>query len=256
IGTMSASLSTTGISLSRNSTTDQGAKTRAAIYAFLGTPGRIGMTTRSWCKKLVVLVCGAVAAIIDVQLANWNKQELTTIRGNILATLQVLAWSDVGLIFSRLEFRVFNMVILSLAVCVLVVAAVVCCISYNSRRRWSVFRYVGIVPLGIQYWRRNRTRVNESNVDQPSGAELVDAKATRKRRSFRNTLALLWRQEPSRDNSRIYYIYSNPLPVGRPEDEPSTSQTPTTHTPLTLQDYANDPKSGIVLDPPTFYMQL
>ncbi|XP_036420962.1 uncharacterized protein si:dkey-246e1.3 [Colossoma macropomum] len=137
------------------------------------------------------------------------------------------------------EFRVFNMVILSLAVCVLTVTAVICCVSYYSHRRWC-----------------KRAGGNESTVGRDSGAELVDVKVTRKRRSFRNPLALLRRQESSRDNSRIYYIYSNPLPVGHPEDEPSTPETPETHTPLTLQDYAKDPASGIVLDPPTFYMQL
>ncbi|XP_037390248.1 uncharacterized protein si:dkey-246e1.3 isoform X1 [Pygocentrus nattereri] len=138
------------------------------------------------------------------------------------------------------EFRVFNMVILSLAVCVLTITAVICCVSYYSRRRW---------------WCK-RTGANECTGGGDSGAELVDMKVTKKRRSFRNPLALLRRQESTRVNSRIYYIYSNPLPVGHPEDEPSTPETPDTLTPLTLRDCAKDPESGIVLDPPIFYMQL
>ncbi|KAG9261312.1 uncharacterized protein si:dkey-246e1.3 [Astyanax mexicanus] len=129
------------------------------------------------------------------------------------------------------EFRVFNMVILSLAVFIVTVTAVLCCVSFHSRR-------------------------SASAVCRAEEAEPVDAQVRRKRRGFRNPLALFQRQEPTRDNSHIYYIYSNPLPVGHQEDHPSTPQAPATHTPPTLQDYANDPESGLILDPPTFYMQL
>lgn len=64
----------------------------------------------------------------------------------------------------------------------------------------------------------------------------------------------------AKDNSKIYYIYSNPLPVGLKEDEEERSKTreepATLSLPLSIQEYATDPRSGIVLDPPVFYMQL
>ncbi|KAL0159855.1 hypothetical protein M9458_043580, partial [Cirrhinus mrigala] len=62
-------------------------------------------------------------------------------------------------------------------------------------------------------------------------------------------------QEGPEDNSRIHYIYTNPLPVGHEEDS-TPPHTVSVHAPLTMQDYANDPKSGIILAPPVFYMQL
>ncbi|XP_068448586.1 uncharacterized protein si:dkey-246e1.3 isoform X2 [Clinocottus analis] len=70
--------------------------------------------------------------------------------------------------------------------------------------------------------------------------------------------------EAAKDNSRIYYIYSNPLPVGLKEEEEEWArkaprgpdgQTAVT-LPLSFQEYANDPNSGVTLDPPIFYMQL
>ncbi|XP_040927376.1 uncharacterized protein si:dkey-246e1.3 isoform X4 [Betta splendens] len=72
------------------------------------------------------------------------------------------------------------------------------------------------------------------------------------------------KQEAAKDNSRIYYIYSNPLPVGLKEEEEqrrqkaaqdSEEQAALSLTP-SLQEYARDPNSGVTLDPPVFYMQL
>lgn len=80
--------------------------------------------------------------------------------------------------------------------------------------------------------------------------EPVGVTCVKNTHSFRNPLALFRRQEGPKDNSRIHYIYTNPLPVGHEEDRIPP------HTPLTLQDYARDPKSGITLVPPIFYMQL
>ncbi|XP_037328898.2 uncharacterized protein si:dkey-246e1.3 isoform X2 [Pungitius pungitius] len=74
--------------------------------------------------------------------------------------------------------------------------------------------------------------------------------------------------EAARDNSRIYYIYSNPLPVGLKEEEEEEEEwaaearhapderTAATPPPLSFQEYANDPNSGVTLDLPIFYMQL
>ncbi|KAJ0050622.1 hypothetical protein NL108_004955, partial [Boleophthalmus pectinirostris] len=69
------------------------------------------------------------------------------------------------------------------------------------------------------------------------------------------------RSERAKDNSRIYYIYSNPLPIGLKEDEEKEVEAkvnwdPEEKTSPTFEEYARDPKSGVVLDPPIFYMQL
>ncbi|XP_059192244.1 uncharacterized protein si:dkey-246e1.3 isoform X2 [Centropristis striata] len=106
------------------------------------------------------------------------------------------------------EFKVFNIVIIALALCILTITGLYC--------------------ITVCY---NRTR----------------------------------KPEATKDNSRIYYIYSNPLPVGLKEEEEEEWRTkalqePKEQTvltlPLSFQEYANDPKSGVVLDPPIFYMQL
>ncbi|KAL6110329.1 uncharacterized protein ACO6RY_19432 [Pungitius sinensis] len=106
------------------------------------------------------------------------------------------------------EFKVFNIVIIALALCILTVTGLYC--------------------VTVCY---NRTR----------------------------------RPEAARDNSRIYYIYSNPLPVGLKEEEEEewaaeARRAPDEQTaatlPLSFQEYANDPNSGVTLDPPIFYMQL
>lgn len=90
-------------------------------------------------------------------------------------------------------------------------------------------------------------------------------KAVKRSTSFINPLAFFRKPEAAKDNSRIYYIYSNPLPVGLKEEEeeggtktpqgPAEGQTALT-LPLSFQEYANDPNSGVTLDPPIFYMQL
>lgn len=110
-----------------------------------------------------------------------------------------------------------------------------------------------------------RAHVYESAVSQGESPDPVAVKAVKRSTSFINPLAFFRRTEAAKDNSRIYYIYSNPLPVGLKEEEeeergsggPRGAQEQTAaRPPLTLQDYANDPNSGIVLDPPVFYMQL
>ncbi|XP_029294139.1 uncharacterized protein LOC115012580 isoform X2 [Cottoperca gobio] len=104
------------------------------------------------------------------------------------------------------EFKVFNIVIIALALCILTITGLYC--------------------ITVCY---NRTR----------------------------------KPEAAKDNSRIYYIYSNPLPVGLKEEEEGgfkASQRPEEQTALTLplsfQEYAKDPNNGVTLDPPIFYMQL
>ncbi|XP_056227905.1 uncharacterized protein si:dkey-246e1.3 isoform X2 [Seriola aureovittata] len=105
------------------------------------------------------------------------------------------------------EFKVFNIVIIALALCILTITGLYC--------------------ITVCY---NRTR----------------------------------KPEAAKDNSRIYYIYSNPLPVGVKEEEEEgrikVPQRPEEQTalslPLSFQEYASDPNSGVILDPPIFYMQL
>ncbi|XP_069022754.1 uncharacterized protein [Embiotoca jacksoni] len=74
------------------------------------------------------------------------------------------------------------------------------------------------------------------------------------------------KQEATKVNSKIYYIYTNPLPVGAKEEEAEEDRASKARRglqeqtgpspPLSFQEYANDPGSGVVLDPPMFYMQL
>ncbi|XP_044046437.1 uncharacterized protein si:dkey-246e1.3 isoform X2 [Siniperca chuatsi] len=96
------------------------------------------------------------------------------------------------------EFKVFNIVIIALALCILTITGLYCItVCYNRSRK----------------------------------------------------------PEVAKDNSRIYYIYSNPLPVGvKEEEEEGGTRAP--QGPLSFQEYANDPNSGVILDPPIFYMQL
>lgn len=76
-----------------------------------------------------------------------------------------------------------------------------------------------------------------------------------------NPFALFKKSERAWDNSKIYYIYSNPLPIGLEDEE--TTRVPCSledqaalPQPPSFQEYAKDPASGIILDPPIFYMQL
>lgn len=104
----------------------------------------------------------------------------------------------------------------------------------------------------------------ESAVTQGESLDPVAVKAVKRSTSFINPLAFFRKPEAAKDNSRIYYIYSNPLPVGLKEEEeewrtkalhgPEEQTAPS--LPLSFQDYASDPNSGVVLDPPIFYMQL
>lgn len=103
-----------------------------------------------------------------------------------------------------------------------------------------------------------RAQVYESAVTQGEPVNPVAVKAVKRSTSFMNPLALFRRPEAAKDNSRIYYIYSNPLPVGLKEEEEEEELAKKTapSLPLLLQEYTNDPQSGVILDPPIFYMQL
>ncbi|KAI3352960.1 hypothetical protein L3Q82_019531 [Scortum barcoo] len=145
------------------------------------------------------------------------------------------------------EFKVFNIVMVALALCILTVTGLYCITVCYNRTRQS-----------------KRAHVYESAVTRGESLDPVAVKAVKRSTSFINPLAFFRKPEAAKDNSRIYYIYSNPLPVGLKEEEEErpakAPQGPVEQTALTLplsfQEYANDPKSGVVLDPPIFYMQL
>lgn len=101
----------------------------------------------------------------------------------------------------------------------------------------------------------------ESAVTQGESLDPVAVRAVKRSTSFINPFAFFRKPDAAKDNSRIYYIYSNPLPVGVKEEEEvgcEAPQGPEEQTALSLsfQEYANDPNSGVILDPPIFYMQL
>lgn len=104
----------------------------------------------------------------------------------------------------------------------------------------------------------------ESAVTQGEPVDPVAVNAVKRSTSFINPLTFFRKQESAKDNSSIYYIYSNPLPVGLKEDEEEgrnkAAQEAEEQTelslPLSFQEYASDPNSGVILDPPIFYMQL
>lgn len=107
-----------------------------------------------------------------------------------------------------------------------------------------------------------RAHMYESAVTQGEPVDSVAVKAVKRSTSFINPLTFFRKQEAAKDNSSIYYIYSNPLPVGLKEEEEEgrikSAQEEQTELslPLSFQEYASDPNSGVIMDPPVFYMQL
>ncbi|XP_065810252.1 uncharacterized protein si:dkey-246e1.3 [Labrus bergylta] len=143
------------------------------------------------------------------------------------------------------EFKVINIVIIALAFCILAITALYCITVCYNRTRQS-----------------KRAHSYESAVTQGEPADPVAVRAVKRSTSFMNPLAFFRKQDPVRNSNKIYYIYSNPLPVGLKEEEEEDAlrvheePTPTLTLPLSIQEYANDPDSGVILDPPIFYMQL
>nr|XP_046263896.1 uncharacterized protein si:dkey-246e1.3 [Scatophagus argus] len=143
-----------------------------------------------------------------------------------------------------LEFKVFNIVVTALALCILTITGLYCITVCYNRRRQS-----------------KRAHVYESAVTRGESLDPVAVKAVKRSTSFLNPLAFFRKSEAAKDNSRIYYIYSNPLPVGLKEEEEqggtsAQEKQSALSLPLSFQEYADDPKSGVILDPPMFYMQL
>lgn len=103
-----------------------------------------------------------------------------------------------------------------------------------------------------------RAQVYESAVTQGDPPDPVAVKAVKRSTSFINPLAFFRKSEAAKDNSKIYYIYSNPLPVGLKEEEEGRTKAPEEPTglPLSFQEYADGLKGGVIMEPPIFYMQL
>ncbi|KAG7223645.1 hypothetical protein INR49_015370 [Caranx melampygus] len=146
------------------------------------------------------------------------------------------------------DVKVFNIVMIALALCVLTITSLYCITVCYSRTRQS-----------------KRAHIYESAVTRGEPADPVAVKAVKRSTSFINPLAFFRKPEAAKDNSRIYYIYSNPLPIGVKEEEeekrgievPKRPEEQTAPSlPLSFQEYASDPNSGVILDPPIFYMQL
>lgn len=94
----------------------------------------------------------------------------------------------------------------------------------------------------------------ENAVTQMDSSEPVAVKAVKRSTSFINPLSFFRRPEGPKE-SKIYYIYTNPLPVGLKEEEEQERMRAAKET-LTFHKFANRPDSRIILDPPVFYMQL
>ncbi|XP_047434929.1 uncharacterized protein si:dkey-246e1.3 [Mugil cephalus] len=146
------------------------------------------------------------------------------------------------------EFRVSNIVIIALALCILTITGLYCITVCYNRTRQS-----------------KRAHIYESAVTGDESLDPVAVKAVKRSTSFLNPLTFFRKPEAAKDNSKIYYIYSNPLPVGERENEDEERGSKTRWEPeeqsaltppLSFKEYANDPDSGVTLDPPIFYMQL
>ncbi|XP_057182087.1 uncharacterized protein si:dkey-246e1.3 isoform X3 [Triplophysa rosa] len=116
------------------------------------------------------------------------------------------------------EDKLFKITLLSVALCVLTITGIIMCITYYKHMRKTKQAFVTAV----------RSEVPEVDVTY---------------------------MKRTQDNSYNYNSFSNLIPV-LPEDEDTGAHKASIHIPLTLEDYAKDPKSGITLNPPIFYMQL
>lgn len=94
----------------------------------------------------------------------------------------------------------------------------------------------------------------ENAVTQRDSPEPVAVKAAKRSASFVNPLTFFRRPEGEKD-PKIYYIYTNPLPVGLKEEEEEERMRAAKEM-LTFHEFPNHPESDIILDPPIFYMQL
>ncbi|XP_054635793.1 uncharacterized protein si:dkey-246e1.3 [Dunckerocampus dactyliophorus] len=168
-----------------------------------------------------------------------RQEEHRMMKANSLHLNATLDLHNDALETAVFEFKVFNIVIAVLAFCILIITGIYCIgVCYNRTRQ------------------SKRAHIYESAVTRGEPVDPVAVRAVRRSTSFINPLAFFRRAEAAKDNSRIYYIYSNPLPVGAKEDEEDPTRRAELSLPPSIEKYAEDPHSGIILDPPIFYMQL
>ncbi|XP_061888366.1 uncharacterized protein si:dkey-246e1.3 isoform X2 [Entelurus aequoreus] len=126
----------------------------------------------------------------------------------------------------------------------------------TSKYIWKRFTSTSATLTSRCSRQSKRAHIYESAVSRGEPADPVAVRAVRRSTSFINPMAFFRRADAAKDNSRIYYIYSNPLPVGAKEDEEDQTRRAGLPPPPSIEEYAQDPHSGIILDPPVFYMQL
>ncbi|XP_066549261.1 uncharacterized protein LOC136715783 [Amia ocellicauda] len=179
--------------------------------------------------------------LIHLSFSNGNMS------GNVSATASVLTpnrnanleTTNRDLDDAIYEFKVFNITVTSLALCILIFTGIFCSVSYHNRRR-----------------QHRQARAYEDTVARENLKSPVDIKAVKRTHSLRNPLSWLRRQDTYKENSQIYFIYSNPLATA--EDSVVTTEgEPIVFENMLMQsDSLKDTAGGIILDPSTFYMQL
>ena len=120
------------------------------------------------------------------------------------------------------------------------------------------------LPVMFTYFPRQskRAQIYESAVSGGEPADHDAVKTVKQSASFINPLTFFKKPDSAKDNSNIYYIYSNPIPVGVKDEEEERHHLSShrakeqTELLLSLQESANNPSSGFVLEPPVFYLQL
>ncbi|KPP70685.1 hypothetical protein Z043_110465 [Scleropages formosus] len=140
------------------------------------------------------------------------------------------------------EFKVFNITITSLALCILTFSSLFCSISCHRRR-----------------CKRRRAREYKSMVGCDQHGDEGTVGEARKNPSLRSPFSLLpWPQQRAADRAHIFFIYNNPVHAEDNSGKKSTlqgdhSELQAAHTPLETQ---RDTSDGVILSPAMFYMQL
>ncbi|MGH0129265.1 UNVERIFIED_CONTAM: hypothetical protein FKN15_052202 [Acipenser sinensis] len=170
--------------------------------------------------------------------------------GNISATangFNLNKTTDLGIANRELhdaaiEFKVFNITITSLALCILTLTGIFCSFSYHNRRRQ--FR---------------QARVYENIVAHEKEQIPVHIKGVKRTHSFQQRLSLMRKQDTYKDSSQIYFIYSNPIAVTEEDSSVMLEEDQIPFQNMTLHGDKlsdTDQLGGVIQDPSTFYMQL
>ncbi|XP_048843019.1 uncharacterized protein si:dkey-246e1.3 [Brienomyrus brachyistius] len=136
------------------------------------------------------------------------------------------------------EFRMFNITVTSLALCLLTFTGIFCSISYHRRVR-----------------QRRQAREYESAVGSHGPRGEPGSLGARRRRGL---ISRLRRSGVSQHDVGIYFIYSNPIPMEDGDSDLATAEGAQSglQGALARPDRIKDGSDGIILDPSVFYMQL